>query len=211
MSAQLEVVSLEDVASICNGCGKEDLDVEQVHFCDNCLQVAFCSERCADDWLAEHKECCTKISVEQYTELIGPRMGRGGRPGGRGGFRPGGSRPGTRPRGGFRPYRPSRFPGRYPGGRYGTRWFSRGGRVPWAPGLFNPFWYSAYSLWYPAYWTPNFSYTGVLPVLPALASMVDQAIINQQLMSLRADPSLMVPGAMIVPDPTTGRFIYVGV
>lgn len=217
----VELLDLEDVASICNHCGKEDIDLEAVNFCHNCLQVAFCSVECAKKAYDEHKNYCTALTPETADGLIGPRM-RGGRPGGRpGGGRPGGSRPGgarpggmrpggvrprMRPAGGWRPYRPGRGrPG--PGG---SRWFG-GRRAPWRMGFFNPFWYSAYSLWYPRYWTPNFAYAGVLPVLPAIVDMTNQAAINATLMALRADPRYAIPGAAIVPDPETGRFIYVGV
>lgn len=208
-----ELLALEDVASICNQCGKEDIDLEVVQFCHNCLQTAFCSVECAKKAYDEHKNYCTAVTPEIANELIGPRM-RGGRPGGRpgggggrpGGMRPGGVRPRMRPPGGWRPTRPGRgFPG-----RGGSRWFDRG-RVPWRMGFYNPFWYSAYSLWYPRHWTRDFAYSGVLPVLPAIVDMANQAAINATLMALRADPRYAIPGATIVPDPVTGQYIYVGI
>lgn len=205
------LLELEDVASICNHCGKEDLNLEQAQFCNNCLQVAFCSVECAKKNWDNHKNYCSTLTPEVANELIGPRMGgRGGGRGGRGGPRPGGPRPGgfrprMRPAGGWRPYRPSAIS---PSG--GARWFRRA-TAPWRWGFFAPFWYSAYSLWYPPYWTPNFVYPGVLPVLPLIADMANQAAINATLMALRADPRYAIPGAVIVPDPVTGRFVYVGV
>lgn len=227
-----ELFELEDVCSICNNCGKEDLDQDDCKFCHQCLQVAFCSTECAKQSWDEHSKLCKPLAPEQFEALIEAPPGRrgggrpGGRPGGSGGggrgsfrprpggsgrsgrFRPGASRPRFRPAGGFRPYRPPRgLPGRYD---RSLRWFGRG-RVPWALGFYNPFWYSAYSLWYPRYWTPNFVYNGVLPELGPLPSLVDQAMIQAELLRLRADPRYAIPGAAIVPDPVTGRFIYVGI
>lgn len=227
---EMELFDLEDVCAICNNCGKEDLDVDDCKFCHKCMQVAFCSVECAKQSWDEHSVTCVAIAPEQFKGLIeappGRRRGGGGgggggrdgrgsfRPGGGGGggrpsrFRPGGTRPRFRPAGGFRPYRaPRGLPGRYDRSR---RWFGRG-RTPWALGFYNPFWYSMYDIWYPRYWTPNFTYAGVLPTLPVLPSLVDQAIIQAQLLALRADPRYAIPGAMIVPDPATGSFIYVGI
>src|SRR5690242_15806257 len=100
------LLELEDVGSICNHCGKEDLNPEQAQFCHNCLQVAFCSVECAKKSWEEHKNYCTTLTPEVANELIGPRMGgRGGRGGG-GGARPSGFRPRMRPAGGWRSYRP---------------------------------------------------------------------------------------------------------
>lgn len=219
MQAEVELYDFETVASICNTCGKEDMDVDDCKFCHRCMQVAFCSSECAKKSWDEHQTTCKPISAETFQTLIGPPMRGGGGGGGRGSFRPGGggrparftpgaSRPRVRPAGGFRPYRsPGRYPGRYGGG---SRYFSRS-RVPWQLGFYNPFWYDAYSLWYPRYWTPQFAYSGRLPVLPAILDIANQAAINAQLMALRADPRYAVPGAQIVPDPVTGGFIYVGV